>query len=242
MSYNYNIVKKLCPECKQSFNAKGRSTYCSIKCRTESQKYRLAVNRDKTLCKQCKECKTYTYRRIILRRDGSKSKFLFEFKYCNGNKDTVSLGNWGPSSPKNNNGRIYVISTKRPAREFQLFLKEDSDNVISYINKNPIDNRLCNMREIKKVCSTQTLQGEDSIFPGVYINSFYKHYVKGTYHCKEKPKKWNTRIKIDDKSDYLGSSETELEAAHKYYIKMKELGRVINKEIHAYKVYKKWLK
>ena len=75
----------------------------------------------------------------------------------------------------------------------------------------------------------------------MYINSFYKHYVKGTYHGKEKPKKWNTRIKIDDKSDYLGSSETELEAAHKYYIKMNELGRDINKETEAFKRYKKWL-
>ena len=121
MPYTYNIINKLCPECKQSFNAKGKSTYCSIKCRTKYQKNRLVVDRDKTLCKQCKECKTYTYRRIILRRDCSKSKFLFEFKYCNGNKDTVSLGNWGPSSPKNNNGRTYVISTKRPAREFHYF-------------------------------------------------------------------------------------------------------------------------
>ena len=57
----------------------------------------------------------------------------------------------------------------------------------------------------------------------------------------EKPKKWNTRIKIDDKSVYLGSSEIELEAAHKYYLKMKELGRDINKESPAYKKYKRWL-
>jgi hypothetical protein len=199
------------------------------------------VNRDKTLCKQCKECKTYTYRRNIIRRDGSKNTYLFEFQYCDGNKYIVSLGNWGPSSPKNNNGRTYVISTKRPSKEFQLFLKEDSDNVISYINKNPLDNRLCNMREIKKVCSTQTLQGEDSIFPGVYINSFYKHHKKGRYQIKKKPKKWNTRIKIYGETVYLGSSETELKAAHKYYKKMKELRRTINKETEAYKRYKKWL-
>ena len=97
------------------------------------------------------------------------------------------------------------------------------------------------MREIKKVCSTQTIQGKDSIFPGVYINSFYKHHVKGKYLGKEKPKKWNTRIKIDGKSVYLKSSETELKAAHKYYVKMEEIGRDINKETPAYKKYKRWL-
>ncbi len=91
----------------------------------------------------------------------------------------------GIKHPKNNNERTYVISTKRPAREFQLFLKEDPSNVISYINKNPLNNRLNNMREIKKVCSTQTLQGEDSIFPGVYINSLYKHYVKGAIKVRK---------------------------------------------------------
>jgi hypothetical protein len=240
MPYTYNIVKKLCPECKQSFNAKGRSTYCSIKCRTESQKNRLGVNRDKTLCKWCRECRTYTYLRRILRRDRSKSNYLFKFVYCDGNKNIVSFGNWGPSSPKNKNGRTYVISTKRPSKEFQLFLKDDPSNVISYINKNPLDNRLKNMREITKVCSSQTLQGEDSIFPGVYVNSFYKHHIKGRYHGK-KPKKWNTRIKIYGETVYLGSSETELKAAHKYYKKMRALGRDINKETPAYKKYKCWL-
>lgn len=134
-----------------------------------------------------------------------------------------------------------MISTKRPAKEFQLFLKENPSNVISYINKDPLDNRLKNMREITKVCNTQTIQGRDSIFPGVYINSYYKHHVEDRYQNEGNSKKWNTRIKIDGKSVYLRSSETELEAAHKYYVKMNELDRDINKETKAYKRYKKWL-
>ncbi|MGP8024776.1 MAG: hypothetical protein ACLQG5_03930 [Methanobacterium sp.] len=38
MDYNYNTVKKICPECRQSFNAKGRANYCSLRCRKESQR------------------------------------------------------------------------------------------------------------------------------------------------------------------------------------------------------------
>lgn len=177
--------------------------------------------------------------RTIIRRDGSKKRDIFTFTYCEGNKGIVALNNWGASSPQNLDGRVYVVSTERPGRQFENFLKQDKKNVISHINKDTLDLRLSNLREIKKICSAQTIQGRDSIFPGVYVHSFYKHYRKNKN--KKGVKKWNARVKIDGKTIYLGSFSSELEAAHCYYMKLKELGREINKETEAYKKYKTWL-
>lgn len=202
----------------------------------------MGIQHDKTLCKKCETCQEFIYQRTI--PFGKRKGEIFTFKYCYGNCEVVSLCNWGPSTPRNKNSRVYVRSTKfreKGKREFQDFIKKDSSNVISYINKNPLDNRLKNMREISKQCNTQTIRG-DSMFPGVILNSFYKHYSKNKFKRKKHPKKWNSRIKINGKTVYLGSSKNELEAAHKYYTKMKEIGREINKETTAYKKYKKWLK
>jgi len=50
----YNKIIRICPECKHPFEAKGRTKYCSNKCRKQAQIDR-QVDIDKTLCKQCKE-------------------------------------------------------------------------------------------------------------------------------------------------------------------------------------------
>lgn len=201
------------------------------------------MNPTKTLCKQCKECHEHTYKRTIKKRK-TPGYDTFEFIYCQENKEITDQCDWGPSAPRNKDGKTYVRSTKyreKDKREFQNFIRKNPENVICYINKNPRDNRLKNMREISKQCNNQTIRGKDSSFPGITKNSFYKLYNKHKYKRTTKPKPWTARTKINGKTIHIGSYPTELEAANAYYQKMEELGREINKETAAYKRYEKWL-
>jgi hypothetical protein len=79
---------------------------------------------------------------------------------------------------------------------------------IDHINGNPLDNKLCNLRE-----ATRSQNGQNKI----YAQGKNK-YIGAYWHkaCK----KWFSRITVNGKSIHLGYFKTELEA-HEAYIKAK---------------------
>ena len=95
------------------------------------------------------------------------------------------------------------------------------------------------LREVSKRCASQSMEGTESIFPGVGLTSWYKSNPKWKSFGK---KIWWAKVIIGDEEDYLGNYYTELEAAHAYYTEMEHLGLDINKETEAYKIYQKWLR
>jgi hypothetical protein len=217
----FNKMIKKCLECGKSFEAKGRQEYCSMKCRRSAQKDR-QVDINKTLCKQCKKCETFTYQRT-LKRGKNKGK-LFKFKYCKGNADIIAKNSWTLQLIKN---KWKYVASSIDKTMLSNLLKTDKEKDIYYINRDSLDVTLKNLREISRACTTQTIQG-DSIYPGV---------------SKSRTKKvgWVAHIGINDKLIHLGICSTEEEAAHLYYSKCLEIGREINKETVAYKKYRKWL-
>lgn len=169
----------------------------------------------KTLCKNCDECKEYTYRRV------NRKGVPFSFKYCEGNKHLVALSDWYESKDE------YAYSTKRlwgVKRYFHTFYKSkrDGDIVVDHINGVRTDNRLCNLRKVTSMCNAQNKHTmRSSIFPGVT-----KKGNRYTVHCKGK---------------YLGTFNTEFEAYHVYVNYIKSIGSTINTQTEAYKIYSKWL-
>jgi hypothetical protein len=111
------------------------------------------------------------------------------------------------------NGRKYTTSRliwKAFHPEFNL--EFSSDNTIDHINRNSLDNRLCNLKVANR--SEQNLNRKRMNFKN----------AKGCYFHK-KDKKWHARISIKGKKTYLGYFETETEA-HTAYLdaKAKHLG------------------
>ena len=191
---------------------------------------------EKTLCKQCPTCEEFTYQRTL--QSGPRQGEPFKFKYCQGNAHLVPLGNWGPDR-NTKTDRVYVCSTRRHdgrARHFEYFLKKDKSNVILH-TRDTLDLRLRMLREVSQACKTQTIQGRESIFPGVGLTSWYKNNPSQAAGKKI----WWARAKIDDKLEYLGNYYTELEAANSYYTTLSMRGMDINKETPAYKTYTNYL-
>jgi hypothetical protein len=191
---------------------------------------------NKTLCKQCRECREFTYQRTL--RHGKRKGDVFKFRYCTGNVDILKIGNWGPDTSVRT-GKTYATSTKRfngRSAHFEYFLKKDKKNTILHLG-DTLDLRMKMLREVSKRCTAQTIQGKESIFPGVGLTSWYK-----ANPTKSQGKKiWWARVKINGEQEYLDTYYTELEAAHAYYTKMEELGLDINKETEAYNIYARWL-
>ena len=195
------------------------------------------VDIKKTLCKQCEKCEEFTYQRTI--HHGKRKGELFKFRYCAGNVDVLKKGEWGPDTSVST-GKTYATSTKRfdgRTAHFEKFLKKDPKNVILH-HGDTLDLRMKMLREVSKRCAAQTIQGQESIFPGVGLTAWYKSNPKYKSYGK---KIWWARVRIKEEEEYLGNYYTEMEAAHAYYTKMEELGLDINKETEAYNIYARWL-
>ena len=148
--------------------------------------------------------------------------------------------NWGPDITTNKGiKRTYVSTTKLidgSSRHFEYFLKKIPNNIVLHLG-DTLDLRMKKLREISKRCERQNRGGEESIFPGVGLTSWYKQNPTKAHGKKI----WWARVKMDGEDEYLGNYFTELEAAHAYYSKMEELDLEINKETKAYEIYRKWL-
>lgn len=184
-----------------------------------------------SLCKNCNDCKTYTYQRTIER--GKNKGMVFKFDYCKENSEIVRKSDWTPGTPRGKLKKQRIISSKfRDKRsEFSYFFKEEgSKDVINFIDGNTLNAVLKNMQLISRSASAQSIKTGDSVYPGVSrskIKSKHRQYNK-----------WQSKIKIDGETEYLGIFDTELQAAHAYYRKCEEIGRDINYNTDAYSNYR----
>jgi len=80
------------------------------------------------------------------------------------------------------------------------FYGEWPKNHIDHINRNPLDNRICNLRDV--TCAENQRNRSSNI-----INGYGKGY---SYHKKRR--KWQAQASIDGKVKYLGLFDSEEEA------------------------------
>ena len=92
-----------------------------------------------------------------------------------------------------------------------LGLKKGDGKQIDHINRNPLDNRRCNLR----IC-TQS-ENNANRRPEGGISKY-----KGVYWSKVN-KKWRAMIQKDNKKYHIGLYKTEEEASQAYNLKAKEL-------------------
>ena len=76
------------------------------------------------------------------------------------------------------------------------------ENAIDHIDKNTINNKIENLREVSRVCNLRNSKQQDRTISG----------VKGVYWRKN-DNSWCSKISINAKSIYLGSSTCKIEAA-----------------------------
>ena len=91
-----------------------------------------------------------------------------------------------------------------PLHRFLLNPKENE--VVDHINHNPLDNRKNNLR----ICTTQQNRMNTN-----KINKKTTSQYKGVYLDKRR-NKWYAQIKINKKSKFLGSFDSEIEASINY--------------------------
>lgn len=172
---------------------------------------------NRTLCRHCEECQTYTYHRI-----GNNDNKI-EFTYCNGNKDIVNASNWYIQKDG------YAYSTRRfwgEKRFLHTIYKSSKNVLIDHHDGNRKNNILKNLRVVTHRCNSQNKHVErTSIFPGV-------HKVKNKYISK---------IIHNKKSIYLGTFTDEIEAFHAYVNYCKDHNLTINRELEAFQIYTRWL-
>ena len=183
------------------------------------------VDIDKTLCKQCGECRDYLYRRID--RKGN----LIEFQYCEGNKEYVDLSEWYIQK----DGYVYSTRHIKDGRKtfFHTLFKKNNANVIDHIDGYRTDNRLMKLREITPTCNSQNihLTKVTSKFPGVYFNRKRGKYIANIHKGK------GGRLGMF----CCGAFDSEYEAYDAYVKTLRSLGMTVNTQIPAYKDYIRWL-
>jgi len=84
--------------------------------------------------------------------------------------------------------------------------------VIDHKNNNSLDNRLINLQQIsQRLNSSKDKKGGTSKYVGVSWSNKYQ--------------KWVSAIRVKDKSEFLGSYESEFEASNAYNNKLKQLSK-----------------
>ena len=176
---------------------------------------------EKTLCKECSQCKTYIYEDRF--KQGRWKNEIYSFKYCEKNKKIAKLGEWTVKYPKEK--KKSPIVNKKSRKYFTSYLKEDKNNMTEYVNSDHHDLTLKNLRELPKSLFIHKYANGNSIYPGVRKS-------------KNKTKPWRATIKRGNRKISLGNYKTEIEAAHAYYTKCEKIGKNIGKETKTYKSYK----
>lgn len=98
-----------------------------------------------------------------------------------------------------------------------LVLKKKKGMIIDHKNRNPFDNRKCNLRFVNSVQNSWN-RGKQNSFKGKLTTSKFK----GVSYFKNN-NNWRTRIAIEGEVIYLGHYPTEIKAAKAYDQKAKEL-------------------
>lgn len=78
---------------------------------------------------------------------------------------------------------------------------------LDHINRNPSDNRWCNLREASRTQNNRNTGNRKHNTSG----------LRGAFFCPNRKKKWDARIGLNGKSVYLGSFNTK-EEAHAAYL------------------------
>lgn len=95
----------------------------------------------------------------------------------------------------------YIICNKLKTFLHRLIMNCPSDMVVDHINRNPLDNRKCNLR----ICTQQQNQTNHG------VSSNNTSGTTGVYWSKAK-NKWNVRIQVNYKQIHLGYFDTLEEA------------------------------
>ena len=178
------------------------------------------VNIDKTLCKQCNECKTHIYKRI------DKNGNIVRFDYCNGNKNIIDQYNWNISDkgyPKT------TICIGKSQKTLNSLLNNDNNLMIDHHDGKRLNNIMKNLREITPRCNAQNLHIDKlSNFNNV---SFSKN-----------KKSFRSYVTVNNQQISLGHFPDEFQAYHAFIIYCNKFKIPYNKELDCYKKYQKWLK
>ena len=118
------------------------------------------------------------------------------------------------STNKNREKNLYVQCTKLRTGLHRFIMNvTDSKTIVDHINRNPLDNRKCNLR----ICTNQ------QNICNCDIPKNNKSGCKGVYWAKDK-QKWTVQISINNKTKYIGryssyeeAVKARIEAAKKYY-------------------------
>lgn len=115
---------------------------------------------------------------------------------------------------KNRDKNLYVKCNKLNTSLHRFLMNvTDSKTIIDHINRNPLDNRKCNLR----ICTNQ----QNICNCDVPKNN--KSGCKGVYWAKDK-QKWTVQVTVNNKTIYIGrysdydeAVQARIEAAKKYY-------------------------
>lgn len=108
----------------------------------------------------------------------------------------------------------YVDSTSHKIKQRKLHrYLLDTDLTVDHINRNPRDNRLCNLR----VCTTAENNRNKK------VRSDSRTGIKGVHYEPNKAKKYRARIQLNGKRITIGRYETLEEAERAYNEKAAEL-------------------
>jgi hypothetical protein len=91
-------------------------------------------------------------------------------------------------------------------------MREPEGLVVDHINGNRLDNRKSNLRACTVAQNSQNRRKPVKNYAGGAPTSKFK----GVYRRRQKPTKWYAAIRVAGRSQFLGSFDTETEAARAY--------------------------
>lgn len=83
--------------------------------------------------------------------------------------------------------------TRKKIKLHRFITNAQNGEIIDHINRNVLDNRLCNLRKVDNVINTQNVQAQKTSSTG----------VRGVYWSKKR-KKWNGIVQVNGKRKNLG--------------------------------------